>query len=59
MPGKSKRDLVLYVACVARSGGADSLIRSLNLSRVGERKVCITADWAAHPTADIVGINGL
>ena len=59
MPGKSKGDLVLCVGCVTRSSGADSLIRILYLSRVRERNVRITAEWAVQPTADIVGIKGL
>jgi len=59
MPGKSNGDLVLCVVFVARPGGADSQIRILYLSRVGERQVRTTAKWAVQSAADIVGIEGL
>ena len=59
MPGESNGDLVLCVVFVARPGGADSQIRILYLSRVGERNVRLTPEWAAQPAADIVRIIGL
>ncbi len=58
MPGKSDGDLVLCEVCVARSGGADRLIRALHLNRVRERNVGVTAEGAVQPTPHIVRIEG-
>jgi len=59
MPGKSKGDLVLSMVCTARSGGADSLVRSLYSSRVSDRKGRLAAERVGQATANVIRIKGL
>ena len=59
MPRKPDGDLVLRVVRAACSSGADSLIRSLNPSRVGNQQLRIAPEWAAKPTSNIIRIEGL